>query len=233
MSQPFQLFRLQQIDSQIDQGRNRLRGIETELNNHAAMQQAQQYLQENEANLALADKNLRKAEENVQAQRIKIENTESTLYGGKVRNPKELQDLQLESAALKRYLETLEERQLEAIIAFEDLEKIAQDAVQKLDHLRREKNQNDQILLSEQAGLIIEIKQLEGERAAAARPISPVDLSLYEKLRQTRRGVAVARATGNVCTACGAALSAALSPAVRSPNQLNRCDSCGRILYTG
>jgi len=233
MSQPFQLFRLQQIDSQLDQNRNRLRVIEAELNDETALQQAQRDLEEQGTNFELAGKNLRTTEENVLAQRIKIENTETTLYGGKVRNPKELQDLQQESAALKRYLEILEERQLEAIIVFEDMEKLVQNASNKLDHIQREKNQNDQILQSEHVGLTLEIKQLEGERAAATIPIPMEDLSLYEKLRQTRRGVAVARVTGNVCTACGAALSAALSQAVRSPNQLNRCDSCGRILYTG
>ena len=233
MSQPFQLFRLQQIDIQLDQDQDRLREIEAELNDHADLHQAQASLRENEAKFNAAEKDLRRAEENVLAQHLKIEQTESTLYGGKVRNPKELQDLQLESVALKRFLEVLEERQLEAIIAYEDLEKLVQEASQKLAHIEENKSQINQLLQTEKTGLILELKRLEDERAAATKPIPANDLNLYENLRKTRRGVAVARVTGNACTACGAALSASMSQAVRLPDQLNRCDSCGRILYTG
>src|SRR5574341_261584 len=122
MSQPFKLFRLQQIDSHIDQVQSRLREIEATLNEKAALNEARQHFTDAEANLAEAQKALHRAEENVNAQRVKIEQTEASLYGGKIRNPKELQDLQNESAAFKRFLATLEDRQLEAIIAAEDLE---------------------------------------------------------------------------------------------------------------
>jgi uncharacterized pyridoxal phosphate-containing UPF0001 family protein len=37
---------------------------------------------------------LKQTEADVEKQRIKIEQTESSLYGGRVQNPKELQDLQ-------------------------------------------------------------------------------------------------------------------------------------------
>ena len=130
MSQPFKLFRLQQLDSQLDQGRGRLREIEATLNDSAALNQAQERASQAEAGLVTAQKTLNRAEENVQAQQIKIEQTEAALYGGKVRNPKELQDLQNESAALKRFLDTLEERQLEALIAVEEAELLSKAAAE-------------------------------------------------------------------------------------------------------
>ena len=53
----------------------------------------------------------------------RVGQAEASLYGGHVQNPKELQDLQKDVASLKRHLETLEERELEAMEAAENAEK--------------------------------------------------------------------------------------------------------------
>ena len=66
---------------------------------------------------------MKQSEAEVEKQRIKIEQTEASLYGGHVHNPKELQDLQKDVASLKRHLETLEERQLEAMLVVETIRK--------------------------------------------------------------------------------------------------------------
>jgi hypothetical protein len=233
MSQPFQLFRLQQIDSQLDQGGIRLREIDVALNDHAAMNQVKQQAEESTKALETARKELHRAEQNVQAQRIKIEQTEAALYGGKVRNPKELQDLQNESAALKRFLDTLEERQLEVLIAIEEVEERHKESMETLAKVTGESEQNNRQLIAEKMSLEQEVSRLEGERRAAASPISPADLALYEKLRQQRRGVAVAKINNSVCSGCGSALNASLLQAAHSPSQLARCETCGRILYAG
>jgi predicted nucleic acid-binding Zn-ribbon protein len=164
---------------------------------------------------------------------LKIEQTEATLYGGKVRNPKELQDLQNESAALKRYLNTLEERQLEALIVFEENEAKHQAAAERLMKVEEEVRQTNHHLIAEQASLAREIERLETERDAVALPIPREEVVLYENLRAQKRGVAVARINNNTCAACGSSLNAALLQAARSPNQITRCDTCGRILFAG
>jgi len=233
MSQSFRLFRLQQIDSQLDQGRSRLHEIESALLDNATLNEAIRQVEQMTAQLESARKDLHRAEQNVQDQRIKIEQTESTLYGGKVRNPKELQDLQHESVALKRYIETLEERQLEAMINFEEAEEAHKAAVSNHARVRNEVVQANSQLIAEQSRLTQEITRLETERAAVAAPIPPEQYSLYDKLRLQRRGVAVAKLNHNLCSACGASLPPALLQAARSPNQLTRCESCGRILYAG
>jgi len=233
MSQPFKLFRLQQIDSQLDQGRNRLREIEATLSDNSALNEGRQHAANAEADFTSARKAMQRCEETVKAQNIKIEQTEATLYSGKVRNPKELQDLQNESAALKRYLEKLEERQLEALIATEEMEKIYNNAVENLSKITAETEKLHLRLGAEKDNLLNELIRLGGERGAATSGIPQEDMNLYDKLRQQRRGVAVARVNHNVCSACGSSLNAALLQAARSPDQLSRCESCGRILYSG
>jgi hypothetical protein len=233
MSQPFQLYRLQQLDSQIDQLQARLHEIERTLADDSEQQAAENQVRQTTALLEEARKALQRAEGEVKSQRVKIEQTEAALYGGKVRNPKELQDLQNETAALKRYLGTLEDRQLEQMMAFEEAEEELRLAAEQLSQAHAQKSALDTRLTREQASLSGEVERLQVERQAATSSVPEADLKLYQQLRQARRGVAVARVTDTYCSACGSTLSAALLHAARSPNQITRCDSCGRILYTG
>jgi predicted nucleic acid-binding Zn-ribbon protein len=233
MSQTFKLFRLQQIDSQIDQAHARSREIEMILNDNAALRAATEVAQTKEAELSNARKTMRRSEDDVKNQRLKIEMTEATLYGGKVRNPKELQDLQHESTSLKKYLAILEDRQLEAMIALEDAEQSYGLASAELSALQEQIREKNDGLVKEMTAMQHSLANLESERQAATSGIEPDDISFYERLRQQRRGVAVAKVINKTCAACGTTLNAALLQATRLPNQLVRCDSCGRILYGG
>jgi predicted nucleic acid-binding Zn-ribbon protein len=233
MSLSFKLYRLQQIDSQLDRARARLREIDTALSEDQAIRQAKARLQEAEEELRSNRKLLRQAEDAVQEQRLKIEQTEATLYSGRVRNPKELQDMQNEAAALKRYRIVLEDRQLEAMIAVEEMEAVQKTASSDLETVVSQFAKQHSALTQEQTVLLNDIERIENERKATVSSIPDDPLKLYEQLRQQRRGIAVAKVTDKACSACGSTLNAVLLNAARSPNQISRCDICGRILYGG
>jgi len=233
MSESFKLHRLQQIDSHLDQFRARLRAIETILSDDTSIKIAQTKFEETSKRHEDAKKAVRKAEENVKANKVKIEQTEAALYGGKVRNPKELQDLQNESEALKRYRDVLDDRLLEAMITQEEVEASFSAASAESDDTRGRITQQNKALLNEKADLTSDLSRLESEREAASRSILQGDLNMYEQLRRLKRGVAVATVADNSCAACGSTLSSAQLHAAKSPNQLTRCESCGRILYGG
>ena len=233
MSQPFKLFRLQQIDSQLDQIQARLQEIETSLGANEELRQAEAAAAQAEQEHKAAQKALHQAEEEVRAQRIKIEQTEAALYGGKVRNPKELQDLQNESAALKRHFAVLEDRQLEAMLGEEDVRSAAGTAASQLELVQARTAMQRDDLLAEREKLQRDIQHTNDERQAAASSIPEPDLKIYQQLRKIRRGVAVAKVVNGGCSACGTILNAALLHAAHSPNQISRCDTCQRILYAG
>jgi predicted nucleic acid-binding Zn-ribbon protein len=233
MSAPFKLFRLQQIDSQLDRVRARLREIQIALNEDSAVRAAQRQAGSSEQQLQGMLQTLHRAEQEVQAQRIKIEQTEASLYGGKIRNPKELQDLQNESAALKRYLSVLEDRQLDAMLAVEEAENAHSAAAANLERVRNQAAAQNASLEAEQTALLKDVERQEAERRTIAGSIPTPELRIYEQLRTTRSGVAVAIVTDRACAACGSTLSSALLSAARNPNQFTRCTTCGRILYAG
>ncbi len=231
MSRPQKLYRLQQIDSKVDQADTRLKEIETILSDNPNLRKATALAARAENNLLETQEEQRKAEQKVKDQRIKIEQVESTLYSGTIRNPKELQDIQNEVAALRRFLDTLEERQLEAMLAVDQTDVEFQEAKKILQQYRSQAEK-------QQAELTREREQIRDERTAsliqrkvAENTIIPDDLTTYNRLRKQRAGVAVAKVNERACNACGSTLSAALHQAARSPSQVVFCDSCGRILY--
>ena len=233
MSSPFKLYRLQQTDSQIDHRTARVAEIEVALKDDEALIQATRTVQIAKQELKDFRKALQRAEDNVSVQRVKIEQSEATLYGGKVKNPKELQDLQNEAAALKRYLGVLEDQQLEAMYAEEEAASQYDNAVHKLGKEQSHYNQIQSDLSNEKVKLENELERLQGERTATTGTIPEDDLILYQQLREQRRGIAVAKVSNKACSACGSLLSATLLHSARSPNQITRCDTCGRILYFG
>jgi predicted nucleic acid-binding Zn-ribbon protein len=233
MSRPFQLYRLQQLDTQIDGMHARLKETESALADDSEVSLSREKLAQTNTELQLARQNLRNAEFETQQQRIKIEQTEATLYGGKVHNPKELKDLENEAAALKRQLSVLEDRQLESMEAEEEASKCQRIIAGELDAALARHQRRSGELNQEKEKLEKDLKRMEEERRVAAGSTPAEDLTVYEQLRQKRRGLAVAKVTDRACAACGSTLNAMLLNAARSPNQLNMCDHCGRILYLG
>lgn len=233
MASSFKLYRLQQVDTQLDQVRQRLQEIEQALNEDEAVKAGQQAVQDAQTGLMSAQKELAFAEEEVKAQQDKLKENQDTLYGGKVTNPKELQDLQAEAEAFGRQLSNLEDAQLEKMSALEAGEEGLAAAQAQLETILAERQIENHTLLDEQAALKEDEARLEHEREPALSGVDEEGLALYDDLRAKKRGLAVAKLTNKSCSACGAELPASLAQAARSPSELVRCPSCKRILYAG
>ena len=233
MSQISILYRLQQIDSQLYNARSTLESVESKLADNSLIQAAQQTVTLTEQKYQSELKVLHDAENKSYDIRVKIELSESSLYGGKIQNPKELQDLQNEIASLKRLIITREDHELEAMMAVEEAEANLTHFIEEMKAIQGKLIENNSVLNGEKTKLLEQIERLESERKATLPPITANDLTLYEQLRKVRKGVAVVKISSRACGACGATLTAALIQSSQSLGQLVRCPSCGRILYPG
>ena len=231
MSAALGLYRLQQVDSQIDQIQARLKTIQQTLENDAMLRDANQRFAAADNKHKDAERALKLSEADVEKQQIKIEQTEASLYGGKVHNPKELQDLQKDVASLKRHLETLEERQLEAMIAAETAENELQIAKIDLERMQANLKEQNKDLTQESETLHKSLERLNSERQAVVTDIASQALSVYDQLRKQKRGLAITTIADNSCEACGTTLTASLQQNARSASQLFHCPTCGRVLY--
>jgi predicted nucleic acid-binding Zn-ribbon protein len=231
MSAALGLYRLQQVDSQIDQIQARLKAIQQTLENDVVLRAAKEGLAAAETKYKDSERSLKSSEAEVEKQNIKLQQTEASLYGGKVHNPKELQDLQKDVVSLKRYLETLEERQLEAMLAAEETEKDLQTAKTDLERVLSNLKEQNRDLTTEGEALHKDLERLNSERQAVVTDIAGQTLTVYDQLRKQKRGLAITTIEDNSCEACGSTLTQSQQQTARSTTQLFHCPTCGRILY--
>lgn len=233
MNQAFHLHRLQQIDTQIDQVVSRLVEIDRLLSSDETVKQASNFLEETGKALYQTVQNLKQMEFAVKEQQIKIAQSESALYGGKVRNPKELQDLQKEVASLKKHLAAVEDQQLEAMMAQEEADENYKSAQEALTQAQASFAEQSAGWLGQKEQLTRNLERLQTERSTAVSPVSQSDLKTYETIRKRKSGVAVTSVRDGSCSVCGAAIRPSELQTARSAQDLVFCSTCGRILYSG
>ena len=233
MSRASSLHRLQEIDLALDRAHAGLETIQATLDERSELQRLQQKKETVEEQLKTARSANKNAEHAVGSQRAKIETTDKKLYGGKIQNPKELQDLQNESESLERYLLTLEDRLLESMVALEEVEKLHQVTTQDLTDAEEDRAALEEELSEQRTKLLAETERLQTEREGAVASVLEDDLALYEKLRKAKGGVVVSRLEDECCSACGMNIPPAKRQAVASMSDLVLCTQCGRILYAG
>ena len=146
----FKLYRLQQIDNQLDKVRERLSEIEQLLATDEIVREAQQGSDTAKQAKVEAQLDLRRAEEEVKARQDKLKQNQDNLYGGKVTNPKELQDLQAEAEAFTRHLHEAEDAQLEVMATLEEKGSAVEIAEKALEEARAQRGIESQALGVEQ-----------------------------------------------------------------------------------
>jgi len=231
MSEALNLFRLQQLDTQIDRIQKNLDAIEQTLNDDRRVKQAKGALEKAEAEFKKQRIALNQIEDKVEAQRIKRKTTQAALFSGKITNPKELQDMQMETDALKRYITQLEDEQLEVMIAHETAENTHQAAKDNLEQTRRTVAEEQASLRGDQTRLTDNLERILVEKKAVLQSIPQTSLNLYLKLRKEKRSIAVVTVSDGGCSVCGQALTPADLQAIRASSDLVFCPSCGRILF--
>jgi len=233
MSISLSLYRLQQIDSQMDEKKKRLEEIRRLLANTRELREAESRAEKAEESYRKAERALRRAEAETKEQRVQIEQAEAMLYGVTIRNPKEVQDLQKKVESLKRHLASLEDAQLDAMMLLEEADSARREAKRGLELAQANALSQNHALHEESEMLEGALEKLNHQRKAILTGIDSSALSLYEELRASRHGLAVAAMHEGGCDACGATLTPSQQQQVRAASEIFRCPSCGRILYAG
>lgn len=227
------LYQLQNKDTRKNWIENRVIQINLELMNEDALSQAQLAEKNAESKLKKARSDLGLIEVEVQSIRIKIQTSEAALYGGRIHNPKELQDIQNEISSLKRRVAALEDAQLTAMLTVEEAEDNYSKSNQDLQNSTAESTQNQAGLRGELSSLELEAERLAVERQAIIQQLPLTVVDQYERLRKQKRGIAVVSVQDNSCSGCGTNLRPAEIQAARTSAELVICSTCGRIIYAG
>jgi uncharacterized protein len=153
---------------------------------------------------------------------------------GAVKTNEAYKALQHEIANAEAEMAAAEDRQLAAMVAGEDAERLIRKAEADL-------RESETAVNAERKGIQAlnteKKKMLEAalaERAKALEPVPEEFRILYERIAKRHNGTAVAEAREGQCRGCGMRVLPHIAEELRREDneEVYRCESCGLILYT-
>jgi predicted nucleic acid-binding Zn-ribbon protein len=153
---------------------------------------------------------------------------------GAVKTNEAYKALQHEIANAEAEMAAAEDRQLAAMVAGEDAERLVRKAEADL-------RESETAVHAERKGIqalnVERKKMLEAalaERAKALEPVPEEFRILYDRIAKRHNGTAVAEAREGQCRGCGMRVLPHIAEELRREDneEVYRCESCGLILYT-
>jgi predicted nucleic acid-binding Zn-ribbon protein len=231
MNIAFQLYQVQHIDSEIDRADQRIKEIQKLIGKNTRIASAEQKLDKCKQAYIRHSNEFNEINAEIEKKKIKKNQSQSSLYSGKVQNPKELEDLQHEIDSLGKAIAILEDSLMQALITLDNAEKDLETAKTDLQKTRSAFATELSMLTAEKEKLIQKIEGLQSKRAPVYGHIDEQYQAQYETLRKRKKGIAVSLLNDSSCDACGANLTASQRQAARSSHTLFICPNCGRIIY--
>ena len=203
------LLDLQDVDLQIDRlldRRQNLPELERYKEANRARTEAEQELNELRERLRETELALDKAEGELELTEIKLSETETRLYSGGM-NARETENMRLEVKHLRERKGSMEEDVLEMLDVREDLQEQVSKAEDEAGIRRAAETQLEQEIAAAWKEIDLELGRREARKAEIAADIPDDLLTRYERLRQSKEGVAIARLENGQCGGCHLTLS--------------------------
>ncbi|MBU4386505.1 MAG: hypothetical protein KKH73_05870 [Actinobacteria bacterium] len=161
----------------------------------------------------------------------KIKKEEEKLFSGTVMNPKELSAIQVEILGLRKKSDKMETEDLEMMEAIDrgnlEVEKTGQQAEESSADERKARDEYDRELAEKEH----QVREFEGKRDVLKRGVEEETLALYEKLLESKGGLAVAVIDqGRNCGGCHIEFSRTQIDRFQHGEGMFRCEYCRRIL---
>ncbi len=224
-----QLYQLQEIDLELESNEQSLNKIASQLGESGAVVGARNKLALEHQHLEELARQQRSVEWEIDDIASKLTAAEEELYSGRIRNPKELANLQHEIDGLKARRAQLEEKVLEIMDQVELTTKSVTTINSKLGVLEAEWQSQQQQLSANQEQLKTASSNLKQKRQLLTAEIDPETIDVYQALKK-QKGTAVAKVEQGICRGCRISLSVTELQRTRS-GSLVQCSSCGRLLF--
>jgi predicted nucleic acid-binding Zn-ribbon protein len=225
------LYALQEIDSAVEAAKASLAAVEEQLGESEEVIASRQAVEEGRDALEEVSRQQRDLEWQVDDLRSRLSDVEGKLYGGSVRNPKELASVQDEANILKGQLRRREDELLDLMVRTEESQAALREAGESLAEVEGRWRQQQKELASEKERLEGELAGLEERRKQQSGLIDARVLALYDNLWERRQGRAVVKVERGMCGGCRISLPMSVLQKARSGLDVVQCVSCERILY--
>jgi predicted nucleic acid-binding Zn-ribbon protein len=224
------LFDLQAVDVELDTRNTRLVEIAARLGDESNLEPHRADVVRFKAEVVRASAGQAEFDDAITGFTGRIEEAEGKLYSGRITLSRELQDLQADINMIKRQRGEQEDLLLEALDVLEQAQVRLNDATSLLDRSEQTWLTDQEAMGTERLVLQSEVAERQSQRDIRAASVPGTELALYERVRKTHNGVAVAKMRAGMCESCRVALPTGQVASVRSAPAPVRCPSCGLIL---
>ena len=226
-----QLYELQELDLGISQHQSLISSIDSQIGDRAAIDALQREIEGQKGSLHQLRLHHQAQDLDAESMRQKVNEVEGKLYGGSITNLRELEGFEKETAFLRAQLKEIDDRLLETMMALEE----AREKLSSLEDAREKAEDEWQIrqaeLTKERKGLVEALAALEASRLGMVSYVGPQELKLYEGLRTSKGGLAIAKVERGLCRGCRMGLPTHQLQRARAGREPVLCNSCGRILF--
>jgi len=229
MSLAGQLYKLQQLDLELQKKQQELSDVENQLSDNKALFAAESKLASQKEQLEDQRKKQKSSEWELEDLQEKIRQIDSKLYSGKTKDPKELVNLEKEVKGLKSQMRTKEDTLLGLMSQVEEIESRVRATDEEVEHLKREWEQGQETLRPRKSELEIALAELKGERSRFAEQIDSEPFNIYERIRLAM-GQAVVKVERGRCLGCHITVPTSQWQKAKA-GDLIQCNNCSRILY--
>ena len=226
-----QLYDLLGVDGELDRCRSTIASIDETLADDRLLRERRRVVEAGRAVLSRQETKRRDIELSIGSFQEKGKQLEETLYGGSVRNSRELEGMNKELELLRENQHKHEEGLLRALEAIEDTERKLGRLEDGLREMEEAREQQHVSLVDERAQLEAESEALQARRSGMASQVDPDHLRLYDRMRLARQGQAVSRVERGVCGGCRISLPSRVVQQARTSQRPVQCPSCSRILF--
>jgi len=223
------LYQLQEIDLDIEAKEPVLKEKVSQLGESPALIETQGKLNSAQQRLEELKRQQRSTEWEVEDLTAKIKAMEEQLYSGRIRNPKELANLQHEVQILKTKCDQRETGLLEIMDEVERAENSVNEVREEFKRVQAEWQSQQQKLSAEIETIKSQLAALKQKRQALAVEVDAPMLERYGRLKR-QKGQAIVKVEQGICGGCRISLPSSELQQARGGN-LVHCGSCGRILF--
>ena len=229
MSVVKQLYQLQEVELEIESNEQTLAQIASQLGESQAVVRTQAKLKSEQQQLEELERQQHAAEWEIEDLVNKLTPAEEKLYSGRIKDPKELTNLQHEVDGLRIRRNHLEDKALEIMDRVELAAASVATLNNELKTLETDWHSQQQQLSTNMEQLKTLLSDLKHKRQLLSANIDPQAIEFYQELKK-QKGQAVAKVEQGICRGCRISLPTTELQRARS-DSLVQCSSCGRILF--
>lgn len=224
-----QFYQLQEVELEIESNEEALAKIASQLGESQAVARTQTKLKSEQQQLEELGRQQHSAEWEIEDLVNKLTTAEEKLYSGRIKDSKELTNLQHDVDGLRVRRNHLEDKALEIMDRVELSTASVATLSNKLKTLETDWHSQQQQLSTNMEQLETLLSDLKHKRQLLSANIDPQAIELYQELKKQKRG-AVAKVEQGICCGCRISLPTTELQRARS-DSLVQCSSCGRILF--